>query len=170
MKLVSPSLEYKNSFLKGLKELMPESPAPESLQWTIDNFEKYLNSFTNVKDGGNVSMGKVPYSEYWLIDKNEYVGTIIIRHEPSGRYENIKSHVYFHIIPSKRTRGYGSKALELGLKKAEEIGLKELIITCDESNIASQKIIEKNGGILTEQTTSPDGERMRKYIIKLTLR
>ena len=39
--------------------------------------------------------------------------------------------------------------MKLGLIKAKEMGLtKVALVTCDVDNIASAKIIEKNGGVL----------------------
>ncbi len=145
---------------------MEESPNPESLKWITDNFGEFLSRFRKLKNGENVAEGKVPYSEYWLIDGDKYIGTIDIRHIPSGKFNSIKSHIYLHIIPSKRRRGYGEKILKLGLEKAKKLGLREIIITCDTNNTASQKIIEKNGGVLEEQITTPDGILMKKYRIK----
>lgn len=164
--LVSPSVLYKESYLKGLKELIHESPNPDAIKWQIDNFDEYISNFNILDNVENITNGIVPYSEYWLIENGEYIGTIVIRHKPSGRLESIKSHIYFHIIPSKREKGYGLKILELGLVKARKLGLKDIIITCNYDNVASRKIIEQNGGIFIEDITVPDGPVMNKYVIK----
>jgi predicted acetyltransferase len=47
-----------------------------------------------------------------------------------------------------RQKGYGNTILKLGLKKAKELGFDKLLLTCDETNISSNKIIIKNGGVL----------------------
>jgi len=47
-----------------------------------------------------------------------------------------------------RNKGYGKKILALGLLETEKIGLKSVLITCDIGNMASEKIIEYNGGKL----------------------
>ena len=36
------------------------------------------------------------------------------------------------------------------MKKAKELGLSKVLVTCDEDNIASIKIIERNGGKLED--------------------
>jgi len=38
--------------------------------------------------------------------------------------------------------------LSLALKKAKQMGLNRILITCDEDNIGSSKVIENNGGVL----------------------
>lgn len=64
--------------------------------------------------------------------------------------------------------GYGTSLLKLALKKAKRLGLKSIVLTCDERNVASRKIIERNGGILEKIVRVP-GEliKMRKYRIPL---
>lgn len=49
------------------------------------------------------------------------------------------------------------------------MGLKEVVLTCTEENIGSQKIIEANGGVFLDKQMSSDGEMIRKYKIALTL-
>ncbi|WP_140398010.1 GNAT family N-acetyltransferase [Lachnoclostridium sp. An169] len=55
--------------------------------------------------------------------------------------------------------------LSKGLKYSKEVlGLKKVLITCDESNIASARIIEKNGGKLQDTIVNviDDVERKTK--------
>lgn len=162
LKLIQPTKKYKATYIEALHESMKDSLYPEGLTYQIENFESYIQETRNAKRG--VTSG-VPRSEYWLMDGDIYIGTIQIRHTPSGRYPNIKSHIYYEIRPSKRSLGYGTHILRLGLKKAKTIGLSELIIVCDEDNIGSKKIIEANGGVLLSKEKIPDGSIL-KYKIK----
>ena len=70
------------------------------------------------------------------------------------------------IKPSKRRLGYGSKQLELALEKCKELNLKEVLLTCDSSNIASKKIIIKNNGIFHSKINGKN-EDIERYWIKL---
>ena len=38
--------------------------------------------------------------------------------------------------------------MKLALEKAKELGIDKVLITCDDDNIGSQKVIENNGGLL----------------------
>ena len=49
-----------------------------------------------------------------------------------------------------------NKALALALEEAKKLGIIEVLITCDEYNIASQKAILKNGGKFERTTTEPN--------------
>ena len=65
-------------------------------------------------------------------------------------------HIGYDIRPSKRKQGYGSKILELALPKAKELDIERVLLTCDETNTGSRRIIEKNGGVLENQVKNPE--------------
>jgi predicted acetyltransferase len=115
--------------------------------------------------------GRLPTSEYELFDNEFPVGKIQIRHKPSHANvipENMASHIYYEILPEYRSKGYGKKILALGIEKAREIGLKELIVTCMEDNAGSKKIIEANGGVFIDEAIIPEeSKKMLKYRILL---
>jgi len=161
VRLVTPSQKYKKGYMAGLRELMKKSAHPEILKRETENFPAYLEEVKNAAKG--VTKG-VSRSEYWLVDGDTYIGMIQIRHRPSGRYQNLKSNIYYDVRPSKRRKGYGTKILELGLKRARKLGLKKIIATCDENNVASRKIIEKNGGVLKEKVKTPEGVVLKYFI------
>ena len=66
--------------------------------------------------------------------------------------------------------GYGKKLLQLGIEKyGYLIEEDKILITCDDDNIGSSKIIESNGGILDNKIENEDcGEKFltRRYWIK----
>ena len=43
----------------------------------------------------------------------------------------------------------------------------QVLVTCQEGNIASQKIILNNGGVLENTVTTPQGETFFRYWVKL---
>ena len=52
----------------------------------------------------------------------------------------------YSIRPRQRRRGYGRRILGLALQRCRELELERVLVTCDEDNIASKRIIEANGG------------------------
>ena len=82
---------------------------------------------------------------------------------------HVLGHVGYSIRPAFAGHGYASAALAAMLGEARQIGLPRLIITCDASNHASRRIIEKNGGRLVESFVAPiygPGERL-KFIVEI---
>jgi predicted acetyltransferase len=50
------------------------------------------------------------------------------------------------VVPWKRGRGYASQALKLILAEARQVGLRRVFLVADEDNVASRRVIERNGG------------------------
>lgn len=74
----------------------------------------------------------------------------------------------YGIRPCERNKGYGTELLKLLLLKCEEIGMKEVCVSCLKENIALQQIILKNNGKLEKEFFDDDsGKRGLKYWIKL---
>lgn len=57
------------------------------------------------------------------------------------------------MVPWKQRRGHATRALGLLLPEARAQGLRYAQITTDEGNLASQKVITANGGVLHERFT-----------------
>lgn len=131
----------------------------------LENFQDYLNCLRNHSKGKDLLQGEVKTSTFWLIDKNEVVGVVRIRHQEVEYAGNIG----YDISPDCRNRGYGSEILKLALEKSIEIGIEEVILTCNIDNTASKKIIEKNNGkLLGTIFDKEENEYLYKYIIALT--
>jgi predicted acetyltransferase len=58
-------------------------------------------------------------------------------------------------VPWKQGLGYAKSALRLILSEAKAVGLPYVEITTDPYNIASQRVIEANGGVLIEHFIKP---------------
>ena len=163
MQLVKPNLKYKKSFQNALKEFIAEGRKNEG---DPKDVEGYLEKARLFDKGINLPKGKVPASTFWLIDKGSFIGRVGIRKKLNKDLREKGGHIGYVIRPSKRKMGYGSKILELALKKAKKLNINKILITCDEDNPASQKIIERNGGQLHKQSVY-NGVEIRLYYIKL---
>ncbi len=74
-------------------------------------------------------------------------------------------HIGFTVVPEKRGRGYAKQALKLLLSEARDQSLPYVELTTAPDNIASQKVILANGGVLVERFNKPatngGGESLR---------
>lgn len=153
MELIEPSAIYQESFLELLQELKDHSI---SGFWNFRNdpsldITSYIEHTKKEAEGKNLPENFVPATTYWLVDKNEIVGHVQIRHRLTPGLERRGGHIGYAIRPSRQKQGYGSEILRLALSKASNFGIQKVLITCDENNIASRKIIEKNGGKLQDE-------------------
>lgn len=153
MKLVFPSSEYKDSFIQALKEYQATDAADRKDIYELNSedlekdFTLYVSKLLSESEGKNLPDGYVPQTTYWLIDNDEFIGRVSIRHTLTELLLREGGHIGYDIRPSKRNKGYGKKILQLSLPKAKELGIHKALVTCDENNIGSKKIIEANGGV-----------------------
>jgi predicted acetyltransferase len=71
------------------------------------------------------------------------------------------------VVPESRRQGYATAILRQSLRIArQKLGLKRVLVTCDDDNVGSIKTIEKNGGVLESIVTGPDSDKpKRRYWI-----
>jgi predicted acetyltransferase len=95
---------------------------------------------------------RLPGFVRWIRD-GEFCGSIGFRWQPgtSALPDYVLGHVGFAIVPWKRGRGYAAQALAALLPLARVEGLDHVEITTDPDNVASQRTIEKCGGVLVER-------------------
>lgn len=114
-------------------------------------------------------VGKLPTSEFDLVEDGQIIGRLQLRHRPShadGVPPHMASNVYYEIDPMFRRKGFGTKILRLGLEEAWKIGLRDVIVTCADTNVGSKKIIEANGAVFAgDATILGSGARVLKYVI-----
>lgn len=164
MKLVLPSVQYKESFIEAVKEYQADTSnaLTNEMYNELDvaeleaHFDTYASEQVSHARGENLRPGWVPCSNYWLIDNEEFIGALRIRHTLSGHLVKTGGHIGYDIRPTKRRQGYGSAILSLALPEAKKLGIERILVTCDETNEASRKIIERNGGVL--ENSLPNGD------------
>jgi len=114
---------------------------------------------------------RVPSLVRWIWD-GEFAGSIALRWQPgtASLPAHVLGHVGYAIVPWKRGRGYATEALRLLLPEAWRLGLPHIELVTDPDNIASQKVIRTNGGVLIERFREPQAyggnEALRWRIVR----
>ena len=115
------------------------------------NMEEFGDYVQKLYHGGiKPESGKVAQTVFWLFDNNEVIGYSKMRH---GLTDNLKirgGHIGYGIKKEKRGMGYGKIILNLTLNELFKIGVDKALLTCDQHNIASKKVIESCGGIMED--------------------
>lgn len=94
----------------------------------------------------------VKHTTFWLINHcNKLVGITNIRHELNDHLKVAGGHIGFGIRPSYRGRGFGNIILKLALVEAKKLGITDVLVTCDQDNLGSIKVIENNRGKTKEE-------------------
>lgn len=108
---------------------------------------------------------KLPGYSRWVMSDHdgatEFVGTINFRHTPgtSSLPSYCLGHVGYAVVPWMTGRGVAIFALHQLISEARAMGhlrgMAYLEITTQPNNLASQAVIAKCGGVLTERYTEP---------------
>jgi predicted acetyltransferase len=95
--------------------------------------------------------GFVPCTTLWWIDGAEYLGRLAIRHRLTPGLREAGGHIGYDVRRSVRGRGHATRMLRVALPVAHDLGIESALVTCDEDNVPSRKVIEKNGGVLEDR-------------------
>ena len=146
LRLVEPAPQYKAAILDAVPELQAIGEWDISPDAFATRFDDMLRELAAAKDPATAPPGVLPYEDFWLMEDNTWIGLLTLRLRLNEAFLHSGGHIGYVIRPSKRRCGYGTALLRLGLDKARERGLARVLLTCDETNIGSRKIIEANGG------------------------
>lgn len=111
------------------------------------DFLKYLDLLKATRDGINLLEGQVPASGLFAFHENKIIGLASVRHEINPDSHSVGGHIGYGVLPAHRNIGVGSDILKQSLAYCHQLGLSKVLITCDSENLASIKVILKNGGI-----------------------
>ena len=105
-------------------------------------------------DGTTVA--RLPGYRRWLWD-GEFCGSIGLRWQPgtTALPPHCLGHIGYAVVPWKQRLGYATRALRQMLPEAKAEGLPYVEITTSPDNIASQRVIAANGGVLVEHFIKP---------------
>jgi len=163
MRLVEPTIEFKRSYIRKFGILKKEDPKYISrFDDAVANFEQVIMDLNNAKHTKK-HKDDVFYTILWLVEGDEFIGRLSLRHELNDFLHKFAGHIGYFISPKYRHKGYGKLILELGLEFAGDKGFEKVLLTCDDDNIGSRKIIESNGGIYENKIFD---ERVDKYKLR----
>lgn len=165
VKLIKPTVTLKESFLNALKEFQDEK-LPWVMHINIDElrngFEEFVHGELNKKTCWTKDT-PVDETELWAVLDGIYVGRISIRHKLNDDLQTMGGHIGYDTRPTYRGRGIASSMLKQALPIAKKLGITDALLTCNDSNVASIKIIEKNLGVLRETKPQYEGGPLKRY-------
>lgn len=117
----------------------------------------YLRRLEEQRQGLNLPDGRVPSSFLIAEAGGELVGRVSIRHELNPFLRRVGGHIGYAVRPQFRRRGYATEIFRQSLRTAAGLGIDPALVTCDDDNAASARVIERRGGVL--QDVVDDGSR-----------
>ena len=168
--LVKPDLSYADEIIKYKEESLAESSIINGSAGLdrLSSIEDWLKELKKRSCEDTVPEGLVPSSTYLGVrEKDNYiVGMIDIRHYLNEYLTEAGGHIGYGVRKTERNKGYAKQMLKLALEKCKELKIKRVLITCDEDNIASEKVILSANAKL-EDIRNVDGENKKRFWIDL---
>ncbi len=180
MYLVEPALQHLASYVDALQRGWSPDGTPEGAQRRLDRIARNRDGFLaaardpyqagvviTMPDGSRVACP--PGVARWIWD-DEFCGQIWLRWSGSGAElpPHWLGHVAYEVVPWKQRRGYATHALRQILPEARKLGLPHIDVVAGVENVASQRVILSNGGVLVERleksSTNGGGEALRYRI------
>jgi predicted acetyltransferase len=94
----------------------------------------------------------------------QLVGRVSIRHELNEFLRTEGGHIGYCVLPAYRRRGYATEILRQALIVARSLGIDRVLITCDDDNAGSIRVIESCGGKLDSvRPATPGTPALRRY-------
>ena len=168
--LVKPDLSYADEIIKYKEESLAESPIINGSAG-LDRFSSIEIWFEELKKRScedTVPKGLVPSSTYLGVrEKDNYiVGMIDIRHYLNEYLTQVGGNIGYSVRKTERNKGYAKQMFKLALEKCKGLKIKKVLITCDEDNIASEKVI-LSANAKFEDIRNVDGENKKRFWIDL---
>ena len=151
MQLIEPNMAYQREFADFYRDFAAHDP--DNAQYYrsgIDDFHAYVNRLIDESIGRHLQPGWVPCHHFWCIaDNGAIAGTIRVRHHiNTPMLSEEGGHIGYDVAPAFRRQGYARWMLQQVLPVARQLGIEQALVTADEDNQASRKVIEANGGKL----------------------
>lgn len=156
LELINPTCDLYSEFIDMVAEYQKLGQSrlfdQNNLTLIQENFSAYIQYLENNSQGIDLKPGFVSATTFWLVMQSKVIlGESQLRHWLVPTLEHRGGHIGYMISPLQRSKGYGTKILAMTLEKARNMGLSRVLLTCNQDNFASARIIQKNQGKLTSE-------------------
>lgn len=166
IRLILPTEEYLRSYIEAQAEY--DKHHVTTYYFTDPASCDIFKKFDDYRNERNLKPDRVGEDKFWLVDDETayFIGEIAVRHRLNEALLQRGGHIGYGVRYSEWNKGCGTRMLALALERAKALGLSRVLITCNDDNLASARVMEKNG--FTLEDTIPvtrDGETIltRRY-------
>ncbi|MGI8908372.1 MAG: hypothetical protein ACR2IE_18010 [Candidatus Sumerlaeaceae bacterium] len=162
LRLIIPDLEFSATYLAGMREIIGDCPdlaADYSVVDIPDQIERW-KSLAQTSEEARF--------QYWLMDNDEFIGTVQIRKATSGRIPETSSNIGYFLKPSREDEPTLIRLFELTVEEARILGIRQLVVACGEGDYCIETLIKQmESDLLTSATLVNSGQRVNRYSIQL---
>jgi len=146
------TLEDRDALIAAVREFKRTDPDWDfAFRFDEDgDFAQYVERLGSEQRGIGLPEGLVPATYLVAVVGTKVVGRVSLRHELNDFLLEQAGHVGYGVVASCRRRGYASQMLKLTLPHARALGIERVLVTCDDDNVASIRVVEGCGGVLED--------------------
>ena len=170
--LIKPTAKYADQIAEYRAEFLSASDSMDgcgSLR-QMENPLDFIKKCADYEKRETLPDGRVIATQFMLvrISDDKIIGMLQVRHYFNDYLSKFGGHIGYSVRPTERRKGYAKKMLKMALPYCREIGLSEILITCNEGNLGSEKTILSNGGVYESTVFEPDeGVNLKRFWIRL---
>lgn len=124
----------------------------------------YVDLVHGWEDGLDLPHGFVAHADLVADVDGVVVGRSSIRYELNEFLRTLGGHIGYAVRPQFRQRGFATEILRQSLDVLRHRGVTPILVTCDDDNIASARVIEANGGVLEDVVPGVADVPKRRYL------
>lgn len=169
--LVLPTTSVRESFLEAMDEFVAEgADNTQTAAWIEHNApawrepEAFATFVEAVRADALEDTPRpghhVPCTTLWWVEGPHYLGRLAIRHRLNEFLLDVGGHIGYDVRPTRRREGHATAMLRESLAWARGLGIESALVTCDDDNVGSIRVIEAVGGVLEDVR----GEKRRYWV------
>ena len=116
-----------------------------------------------VADATRTDGASIPKTHLWAVADEQFVGRISVHHDLNDALRVEGGHIGYDTVPRFRGRGIATEMLRQALPVARALGLTDVLLTCDDTNAASIRVIVKNRGSLRATKLLDPNRPLKRY-------
>ena len=159
--LVLPTTGVRESFLEAMDEFVAEGvERSQTAAWIQHHDPDWRDpqAFATFVDAVRADALEetprperhVPCTTLWWVEGEDYLGRIAIRHRLNDFLLDGGGHIGYDVCPTRRREGHATTMLQQALPWALGLGIDPALVSCDEDNLGSVRVIEAAGGVLED--------------------
>lgn len=157
------------AFFEGMKLWSEKDLGWYTFSWKPGmSYQDMLKILEDECAGRNMAPGRVAHTMLYAFLDGKIIGRVSIRHELNDFLLRRGGNIGYSVAESYRRKGFATELMRAGMDYCKTLGLSKILVTCDDENVPSWKIIEKFDATL-ENTfiDKTENKTIRRYWIKL---
>lgn len=171
--LIEPTMEYEKDIWQFRQEILSSNDKDKFAGCgnlgQCQSADQWIKTIQLHKKAETCPEGRVPSNIYIAVRKcdDRLVGVIDLRyHINTPVLSTWGGHMGYTVRPGERGKGYAREMVRQNLQNFKRRDIRKVMVTCDEDNLASERVILASGGVF-EKCVEVDHCLIKRYWITI---